>query len=372
MAIVDSDAHVIESERTWEFMRDYEQDFRPFVVVPKTGEANLSGGFAGRRSIVSEYWVIEGRAVQKRSNFRSVEVAEEAAELADIEQRLAHMDELGVDVHVLYPTVFLRPLTRRPEVEVALYRSYNRWMDDIYTKGDGRLRYVAMLPYMSRDVAIEEMHWAKDHGACGFFMHSVEGDRRLSDTYFDPIYNEASEIGLPMCVHATSGNFSQFDLFQTDAGFSTFKLPVVGAFHDLLMKGTPSRFPDLRWAFVEVIRRVGALRAQRHDAALQEGRQALARAGHPPREQHVRRMPDGRRPGLGTGHGRRRQYRHRFGLRPQRHVVRVGSLESTEAERQGPGCLGRQDTGHQRPHSVRPLIHISVLGGDPCRSQTDR
>ena len=60
MAIVDSDAHVIESERTWEFMRDYEQDFRPFVVVPKSGEANLSGGFAGRRSIVTEYWVIEG------------------------------------------------------------------------------------------------------------------------------------------------------------------------------------------------------------------------------------------------------------------------------------------------------------------------
>ncbi len=252
MAIVDSDAHVIESERTWEFMGDDEQDFRPFVVVPKTGEANLAGGFTGRRSIVTEYWVIEGRAVQKRSNFRSVEVPEEAAEAADIEQRLAHMDELGVDVHVLYPTVFLRPLTRRPEVEVALYRSYNRWMDEIHTRGEGRLRWAAMLLYMSRDVAIEEMHWAKDHGACGFFMHSVEGDRRLSDVYFDPIYTEASALGLPMCVHATSGNFSQFDLFQTDAGFSTFKLPVVGAFHDLLMKGTPSRFPDLRWAFVEV------------------------------------------------------------------------------------------------------------------------
>ena len=74
MAIVDSDAHVIESERTWEFMGEDEQDFRPFVVVPKSGEANLAGGFAGRRSIVTEYWVIEGRAVQKRSNFRSADV----------------------------------------------------------------------------------------------------------------------------------------------------------------------------------------------------------------------------------------------------------------------------------------------------------
>ena len=61
MAIVDADTHVIESERTWEFMGDHEQDFRPFVVVPKSGEANLSGGFSGRRIIVTEYWVIEGR-----------------------------------------------------------------------------------------------------------------------------------------------------------------------------------------------------------------------------------------------------------------------------------------------------------------------
>jgi len=253
MPIIDSDAHVIESERTWEFMGEDEQDFRPFVVVPKaSAEANLSGGFAGRRNIVSEFWVIEGRVASKRSNFRAVEVSDEQAEAADIQKRLAHMDELGVDVHVLYPTIFLRPLTRRPEVEVALYKSYNRWMNEIYEEGKGRLRYVAMLPYMSIDKAIAEMHWAKDHGACGIFMHSVEGDRRLSEPYFDPIYREAAALNLPVCVHATSGNFSQFDLFQLDAGFSTFKLPVVGAFHDLLMKQVPSKHPDVRWGFIEV------------------------------------------------------------------------------------------------------------------------
>ena len=253
MPIIDSDAHVIESERTWEFMEEHEQDFKPFVVVPKVlGDANLAGGFSGRRNVVSEFWIIEGRAASKRSNFRDPEVSEETAEASDIAKRLAHMDELGVDVHVLYPTIFLRPLTRRPEVEVALYRSYNRWMNEVYEQGGGRLRYAAMLPYMSIDKSIEEMHWAKEHGACGLFMHSVEHERRLSDPYFDPIYREAEALDLPMCIHATSGNFTQFDLFQQDAGFSTFKLPVVGAFHDLLMKQVPSKFPNLRWGFVEV------------------------------------------------------------------------------------------------------------------------
>ncbi len=43
-----------------------------------------------------------------------------------------------------------------------------------------------------------------------------------------------------------------YDLFSQDSGFAQFKLPVVGAFHDLLMKGTPEKYPDLRWGFIEV------------------------------------------------------------------------------------------------------------------------
>jgi len=250
MAIIDSDAHVIESERTWEFMEQSEQAFRPFVVVPKNGEISSEGGQGTR--IVQEFWIIEGRALPKRSNFRAEEVSEQAVEMADIRARLDHMDELGVDVHVLYPTVFLQPLTRLPEAEVALCRSYNRWMDEIYQQGKGRLRWVAMLPYMTLNAAVEEMHWAKDHGACGIFMRSIEGERRLSEPYFDPVYREASALNLPACIHATSGNFVLSDIYRADAGFSTFKLPVVGAFHDLLMKGTPSKYPDLRWGFLEV------------------------------------------------------------------------------------------------------------------------
>ncbi len=83
-------------------------------------------------------------------------------------------------------------------------------------------------------------------------MRAVEGDRRLSDPYFYPLYREAARLDLPICIHASAGNFGMLDLFGQDSGFAQFKLPVVGAFHDLLMKGTPAKFPDLRWAFIEV------------------------------------------------------------------------------------------------------------------------
>ena len=220
MAVIDSDAHVVETERTWEFMEDFESSFKPEVVVPKAG---------GDR----EYWMVEGRIFAKNSNIGK-DTPDEAREMSDIDARLAHMDELGVDLHVLYPTIFLRPLTRRPDAEVALCKSYNRWLADIWKK------------------AIEELHFGKENGACGVYMRSADGDRRLSDSYYAPMYQEAAKLDLPICVHASSGNFGMYDLFSQDSGFAQFKLPVVGAFHDLLMKGTPAKYPDLRWAFIEV------------------------------------------------------------------------------------------------------------------------
>ncbi len=150
MAVIDSDAHVVETERTWEFMEDFESSFKPEVVVPKAG---------GDR----EYWMVEGRTFAKNSNIGK-DTPDEAREMSDIDSRLAHMDELGVDVHVLYPTIFLRPLTRRPDAEVALCKSYNRWLADIWKQSNGRLRWMAVLPLLSMPDALDQLKFCKDKG----------------------------------------------------------------------------------------------------------------------------------------------------------------------------------------------------------------
>ncbi len=239
-SVIDADAHVVESERTWEFMLEEDKEFKPQVVVPKGPNPN------GR-----EYWLIEGRAFSKNANVGQ-DTSEATREAADIKARLAHMDELGVAVHVLYPSIFLRPLTTHPEVETALVRGYNRWLADVWRQGEGRLRWPVLVPIMDREAAIEELHFGKQNGACGVFMRGIQGSHRLTDPWFDPIWEEASKLDFPICIHAATGNFDFFDYFSRDAGFSTFKLPAVGAFHDIIMKGMHKRFPDLRWAFVEI------------------------------------------------------------------------------------------------------------------------
>lgn len=237
MTTIDADAHVLETERTWDYMTESEMEFRPKSLVTAGSE--------------SEYWLIDGRLQLKSGNVGK-ETPKASREMEDIEARLRHMDDLGVDIQVLYPTVFLRPMTHRPEVEMALCKSYNRWLTDIFKKGKGRLRWVAVLPLMSMDQVLAEMRVAKENGACGIFMRGLEDDRCLSDPYFFPLYQQTSDLDLPICIHSGTGHFSIHDFFDQEPGFCKFKLAVVGAFHSIVFDGIPELFPRLRWGFIEV------------------------------------------------------------------------------------------------------------------------
>lgn len=240
MATIDADAHVLETERTWDYLLESEREFRPQIVA--TPDAEESGG---------ECWLIDGRLHPKARNVGK-DTPRESREMEDIAARIKHMDELNVDVQVLYPTVFLRPFTNRPEVELALSRSYNRWLVDVWKQGNGRLRWVVVLSLLSMEKALAEARWAKENGACGIFIRGLEGERSLSDAYFYPLYEEASRLDMPVCVHSATGSFTVHDFFARECGFSKFKLAVVGAFHSVLFEGIPQRFPKLKFGFIEV------------------------------------------------------------------------------------------------------------------------
>jgi predicted TIM-barrel fold metal-dependent hydrolase len=165
---------------------------------------------------------------------------------------LKHMDELDIDVQVLYPSLFLRPLTAKLEVEKTICRSYNQWLMDICRKGEGRLRWIAVVPMIDIASAVAEVRFAKSHGACGIFSRGLVDDKRLSHPYFFPLYEAAEMADLPICVHASTGNFDWVQLFEGENGFARFKVPVLSAFHSIVHDGVPQRFPKLRYGFIEV------------------------------------------------------------------------------------------------------------------------
>jgi uncharacterized protein len=239
MAIIDADAHVIETERTWDYMEPSERAFRPVIF------AQSSPPDPARQA-----WLIDGR-VRHRTNIGK-DTPEESRELNDIAARLQHMDALGIDVQVLYPSLFTQPITRRPEVELAICRSYNRWIAEMVSGHLDRLRWVMVPPVLTMEKALAELEWARRNGACAVYMYPVQHEKLLSDPYFDPLYERASDLDLPIVVHASTGNFGMHELFGRENGFCQFKLPVVGAFHVVVSSGLAQRFPKLRFGFVEV------------------------------------------------------------------------------------------------------------------------
>ena len=251
MAIIDADAHVIENERTWDYLDAEGQRFRPMRL---TGTGKDQG---------KEFWFMDGHLKPLRRGTldafgggqlqEKVQPPEHSVSMEDVAARLRHMDELGTDLQVLFPTLFINPYTDRADIELAYSRAYNRWLAGIWREGGGRLRWAVVLPLRTMDEAMTEMRYAKEHGACAVFMRGIEcGDKLLNDPYFFPVYDEALKLDLSVCVHTGNGSFALSDFYAEEAGFSRFKLVGVGAFHHVVYNEVPKRFPGLRFGFIEL------------------------------------------------------------------------------------------------------------------------
>lgn len=256
--VVDADAHVIETHRTWDYLEKSEERFRPRIVAAEDDP--------NRR-----YWLIDGKISGLRTAATSdVDVAKRTASLAgrrdvavsaatrkmeDIGARLDHMTELGIDIQVLHNSIWIEQLTDRPDIEVALVRSWNRWLADIWREGGGRLRWTCVIPVLSVPDALDEIRFAKEHGAVGVCMRPFDGDLMMIDPYFHPIYDLAQQLDLAIAVHIANGDPRMVGALRTRYssldGFATFRVPTMLACYGLLRSGLAKEFPGLRWGFIE-------------------------------------------------------------------------------------------------------------------------
>jgi len=253
--VIDADAHVVETERVWDYLEASEQKFRPTLTVspdnPQRQVWMLDGENLGSKFPSPNE---EESAKHLKKFGREVATPVEARELSDVAQRLRHMDDLGIDVQVLYNSLWITPLTSRPDAEIALSWAWNRWLADVWKAGDNRLRWTCVVPALTPPEAIPQIRFAKENGAVGVCMRPFERDRIMTDPYFYPIYEEAERLDMPVTVHLANGNPELFRLLTNEAGggFSTFRIPTVTSCYALIMSEIPRLFPQLRWGFIEV------------------------------------------------------------------------------------------------------------------------
>ena len=243
-SVVDSDTHVVEDEHVWEYLTPSDQAHRPVVLAANTraaAKAYRSGGNA--------FWLIDGE-LYPRGGQSLISYPQGTRDLGDVEARINHMDELAIDVQVIYPSLFLGLSTRHPEADLALGRAYNRWLADTCSEHVTRMRWVAVPSTQDIDASVKDMKEWSDRGACGVMLRGLEMERVFTHEDLWPLFAAASDYGLPICIHigGSSRGFRNIEGINNPVGILA---PNLIGFAALVTSEVPTRFPDLKFGFIE-------------------------------------------------------------------------------------------------------------------------
>lgn len=257
--VFDADTHIAESEAMWAYIDEAMYPRRPVLAqIPEDTwyhDRNafwlIDGEIFPKPAGKGSFSLITPSAQKKESGRGDIHLA--VRELTDPGARLKDMDKIGVEIQVIYPTLFLVYLTDDPKLEIALCRAYNRFVADACGQAPDRLKWVAILPLRDVDASLREIKWAREHGAVGIFFRGMEGNLTLDNPYFFPIYDRAQELGLPICIHTGSGSRYLMQLFDIERNhtFAHNRVLPVAAFRDLVANRIPEQFPTLRFGFIE-------------------------------------------------------------------------------------------------------------------------
>ena len=182
------------------------------------------------------------------------------------------LDELGIDVAVLYPTVGLTVMALDDdELRRAVARACNRYYAEAYGPYSDRLVTVGVIPTYDPDEALAELdHATGVLGLKGFLFGGLvlrsapghDGDRAarwvdglgLDSLYdYDPLWQRCLELGVSPTFHSTGIGFgsrvSPTNYVANHIG--NFASGTEAVCRSLFFGGAMTHFPDLRFAFLE-------------------------------------------------------------------------------------------------------------------------
>ena len=257
MAVIDADAHVEEWAATFsdKYLDPAFRARRPEVVATESRvhwliDSQLFPRFTGPGA--HSLGTPTGAGLE-RFTYSSLKAESiESLELREPAARLADMDREGLDLQVIYPTLFLARLTEDPALAAALCASYNRWLGDVLG-GQERLKWVGIVALDDPAAAAREVRQAKELGAVGIMIPGTAGTRMLNHPALLPFWEECARTDLPVAVHVAWSCPPLNNMFDQlyYATLIPFVFPVLMGFITVLGGGLLDRFPTLRVGFFE-------------------------------------------------------------------------------------------------------------------------
>jgi uncharacterized protein len=264
--IIDADTHVTETADVWTSRAPAEmRDRVPHMISDSDGTVRwLMGG--GKPLTAAGMTATAGRGdfINPPKTFEDMHPG-----AYDAKARLKYMDDLGIWAMVMYPNVggfgaqgFLK--LNDPALMLKCVQIYNDWQIEWASADSRRLLPITSIPFWDIDAAVKEVRRCATMGHKGILFTGEPQYYRLpllGDAHWNPLWEAAVELDLPISFHIGSGDISEGLMktkMKTYGKMATFTEGAVGIFlhnglqlADLIMSGVLARHPRIRFVSVE-------------------------------------------------------------------------------------------------------------------------
>jgi len=187
----------------------------------------------------------------------------------DAKARLKYMDEMGIWAMVMYPNVggfgnqqFLK--LPDPALKLACVQAYNDWQTEWASADSRRLLPIVSTPFWDVEETVREVRRCAAMGHKGILFTGDPqslGQPLLGNPHWNPLWEVAVELDLPISFHIGSGNMEdgmQREKMAEYGRMATFTELSVNVFlrngmqlNDLIMSGVLARYPQIKFVSVE-------------------------------------------------------------------------------------------------------------------------
>jgi uncharacterized protein len=187
----------------------------------------------------------------------------------DPDARVRQMDEEGIDIALLYPTIGLcwEGECTDPELSAAYCRAYNNYLIDFCSKHPDRLKAVAHVALRDVNLAVAEVQRVKDKVKGIFITPYPANGFPQGDRCYDPFWGACEAAGLPVASHVQTRRFTpgaelhrsgtpstvMQSWFDSGAWLMFMQLPMDSmlGLNCVFQGGVLERFPGLRYVVLE-------------------------------------------------------------------------------------------------------------------------
>jgi len=176
--------------------------------------------------------------------------------------RLKVMDEEGIDIALLYPTIsiFWEGWVQDPKLATAYTRAYNRWLVDFCSYDKKRLFPVAHISLIDPEGAVEETIRAKKDGCVGVYLSPdmvARSHKHFDHPDFVRFWETVQDLQMPVGFHVVVRDQPSFnEWIRQDADFGLFNftflaIDVMAGFTQMMSLAMFEKYPRMKCTVLE-------------------------------------------------------------------------------------------------------------------------